>query len=778
MIKIVWLCFILVLVKRSDGSIQWHPYDCDENDWKAIRDKGLFTVTLLDDHLLIYSKEQVIKQNLPVYTRNYRGIKEEVLVGSVPDVANLVETSPYFNFIDATNMVGYIHHFNNDTNGPRTKLISRTADTLIVQDLTLYQDNDKGLKLFAYIGDKDEKLTEKLRNQTYARLSAISDQRTDNWYEVAYSDDDRNMSIRMKTYSTMNAWHVKEQKRDYKTNFSIIYYVPHASVDNLDVNWLELDTKLQVHIGYHSLSPTNESSSSTVDHQVTIRLEELLGCRVPIKHQREIKGVFYFSFVTQPKFYVFINSFYLTISDDLVETGFNLNDSSVYAKARYPQFDDHKGMQQIEFVEKLTFKYIKTLKDRTLLSYFSVTSFDLNLEMRAENDSQLTAKHERPRLVQRCVQNTLQIDQSIYCLNAKNYAFLAKLEHFEDDAYVRKHLNSSEFEMNWKSIASIFQASKIEYDETQVLQLVFNYKDNMFVLMTSTDLFAINYDLLYVDNEHNIKVKTKTALPSKHRHFRKRNCLFVSNCDPKLIHTTRMAGNHSVTNGPQKIVLFPGFVTLIVSLLLLIVLAVLIIFVLKKIEERRLARSESTSPNQLRSKELKQTSSTGSFSPPRPDAKGELKSNASSVVDKNQKPIVPSTDLSSTKQIDQLESKAPKSTAKGSPTKLTNKTGSEPKLAYKTGSELKLNKKTGSEPKLNKKTGSEPKLNKKTGSEPKLNKKTSSELKLNKKTGSEPKLNKKTGSVLKLNKKTGSKPKLNRKSGSKSKLNIKSWFRR
>lgn len=221
----------------------------------------------------------------------------------------------------------------------------------------------------------------------------------------------------------------------------------------------------------------------------SIAMDELLNCHRKFRDPREVKGIFYEK--ESDFFYIFINRFFLKIEEDLVRTGFRIDDRH-YAKAY-----DLKFSSNYEFEIART-KWVKTLKQKSYLVTNKRNVFELNHDSMVKN--YFTAD-EGYNQIEKCAHQTLNIGKHVFCFDKQYY------HYFMTNGDL---VNSSTYRPARFKISNIFQDSSIHYRDDEELNFIFNYNQDKFVIMmTKTRLFVIDYSKFTTSNDWQIQLNYK-----------------------------------------------------------------------------------------------------------------------------------------------------------------------------------------------------------------------------------------------------------------------------
>ena len=140
--------------------------------------------------------------------------------------------------------------------------------------------------------------------------------------------------------------------------------------------------------------------------------------------------------------------------------------------------------------------------------------------------------------VQICSKQTLRIETYVFCFEERGYFLLSEVGRPETD---RTSV--------YQRISDLFRTVNVAYEETQKLQIIFDYQADKFVFVTEQDLFIIGYEQVkLVKKEHSISLSIVDT--SKLKVIKAKHYLF-NKID--LNKNDTETGNVNVTTvGPEK----------------------------------------------------------------------------------------------------------------------------------------------------------------------------------------------------------------------------------
>ena len=265
----------------------------------------------------------------------------------------------------------------------------------------------------------------------------------------------------------------------------------HSKEHEKVLHLMQIDSENQVHFRRRELTVSSDEIRIREEYRVSFTFDELLSCHSPFSREREVKGIY-----VDPgsgDFYVIIKRFFIRIEEDLVKTGFRLEEQ-VYAKAQqiktswYARHFELAGSKWVKTTRKKS--YMVTSLCRTEESCRNI--YDLSAEAFRINN--FTVK-EGTDLIVNCTYNTLNIDGKLFCFQEQHYYFfVADVNRYTAGKYA---ISDRLFR-----ISDIFNNTSIDYDAELELKFIFNYKNDTFVFMTQESLFVFRYDRFRV-NENN-----------------------------------------------------------------------------------------------------------------------------------------------------------------------------------------------------------------------------------------------------------------------------------
>ena len=329
---------------------------------------------------------------------------------------------------------------------------------------------------------------------------------------------------------------------NYHMNRTLNYSVVHAALvgtSDCVFTLLELDEHNYVH--FHHFSRRDIRLGSALQSPPELSLASLLSCSQKIADLQQIKGIFFGA--TVARFYIFIDRFYLTIDEDIVNERFEIKDK-YYANASDLQFADRAAVHTIEYLQS-DVRWTNAIGDEIYFSFLErifIPQFDeLDVEL-----VELTETSRKTEWITNCFGQTLRIVNYVYCFRDAYYYLLGSLDSNETDT----NTNASHHQ-----IIDMFHNVDVQYDSESSLEFLFDYGDHMFVMVTKNDLFVINRTVAHV--------RSDTYAIQLSRVYRIENCLLM-NCPSKWSRRT-----NGISLKKSVIVLLA--VTLVIVIVVLIV---------------------------------------------------------------------------------------------------------------------------------------------------------------------------------------------------------------
>ena len=243
-----------------------------------------------------------------------------------------------------------------------------------------------------------------------------------------------------------------------------------------------------------------------------------------------------------------------------MENGFKINED-LYKDSTFDLKYDEFIEKKLEFESKFT-KWIKIgSKNQVHLVTFNkvlkITSLTIKNGLVQSDEADFNY------LISKCSRQTLEINGILLCFNNSHYYRLTDEN------------NSPRFK-----ISELFK-NQTYYDEEQQLELIFNYKKNGFILMTYTNLFQINYNLLTIKEDGKLSL-TNDSIPKSN------NYLFgeLSNDEPTESNQfTQTSRTSQKTKNIFK--LCNNLILISVILILVLVLIILLIAVVSRTSKKK-----------------------------------------------------------------------------------------------------------------------------------------------------------------------------------------------
>lgn len=315
-----------------------------------------------------------------------------------------------------------------------------------------------------------------------------------------------------------------EKEMKHNVDYGILYFIKLEQNENVDHILIELDLKkLNFHFYQFQEFQINDLVSnlnfSSVNYSIS--LEDFFNCPKPFERADEVKGIIYAE-QTQT-FYIFINRYYLKVQDNNSIKNGILISSSDYANAQKFKFNDNELLRQIRFEYKYT-KYVLSILQKPFLRLYSpkfLFSIDFELPKQIDKRStdlnnlifnEVTEKQNFTSELKKCTGQILTVKNILYCFQSNVYF---KLYNYEsNEIYPIDHLMTYEMFDN-----------KTKYKKDQKMELIFEYGNDSFIMMTESHLFLINYKFVIVNPDLSLKISSNISEYD--------NCLFNGYCNEK-----------------------------------------------------------------------------------------------------------------------------------------------------------------------------------------------------------------------------------------------------
>lgn len=349
------------------------------------------------------------------------------------------------------------------------------------------------------------------------------------------------LQARFCTYDDLNrtnCWTVHE-KLEERTKFLIAFLTDgHDEIDKKDVTFVRIDQKNQILIE-RKIYLNNFTEIHPIKMK-PISFGELFSCKFEEGDVlREIKGIFYE--ISTKTFFIFKNRLYKKFKIDLIESEFKL----VFAPESYEIMKFNNSNVEFEIANT---KWVKTLQKTSFLITSKNNVFDLNAKA-IENGF---IKIDQINLAE-CSKQTLNIGDDVFCFEQTEYYYLTNLKSLKNSSNDQNKKNKKFYK-----IETIFNGTEINYDNSEMLELIFNYESNKFVFLTRKQLFVFDYDKFLVVKKNDKMDKFLFANYSKDQTVMiKKNCLFeISLCDsPTTVMTeiTKYSDNLTSSTGRSEL---------------------------------------------------------------------------------------------------------------------------------------------------------------------------------------------------------------------------------
>lgn len=241
--------------------------------------------------------------------------------------------------------------------------------------------------------------------------------------------------------------------------------------------------------------------------RTAIRLDAFLGCHQKYENENQLKGFYYNDDLET--FFVFVNHFYLQITEDLVKRGFKDIFVGDYMKNAKPlEFESYEVAKSVLFDDLLA-RWVRIGgKAETQLILYD-QAFTLS-----GNTSELMIKSRALEPgIQQCQLQTLVVKNKVFCFGEKYYSMM------------------NEEALRMYEIRLMFAKTSV-YNASQRMKFIFNYEENKVIFMTHTNFYVLHYSWFTFDQYD----QTLTLNPTEELVERK-NCLFVQ-CEEPTSTTT------------------------------------------------------------------------------------------------------------------------------------------------------------------------------------------------------------------------------------------------
>lgn len=451
------IVLILVRLIHCKMSPSWHSYEC-------IQPANLTLLRLLmdDSNLYFFFKDFVIRLEEPMFRKTpldefYLTYKDPVYLS--------------YDQVDGPSVLKLDHVLGSI----QTDFNDRRKSYLILRDFIGNKYYHRVLELSSTIGEVG-RLNAGLTNRIHSDEYEIAFFRYDDakWLQIGYSLDNR---IHFQFYKNDDqSIGELDLGEDYRVRFAVYYETKsHQRLKSFSGTVFEIDDKQTVHFNHFDFTVAATSVELLQHYAYSIAFEQLFGCRASFKYERQIKGIFYEPTIG---YYIFVNNYYYTTNDDLLDRNFLMN------------WTGDKSAKRIEFkvnrppaIERLSMQYIKNLERNAYLTVNAEQTHNIYFDGR-----RVSAELAPERLAHRCRKQTLQVGIYSFCFDERTYFFAS-------DNEFRTFANST-VERN---ISELFNASSVDYGTEETLKLIFNYASNKVVLMTVESNYVIDRDLFQVE---------------------------------------------------------------------------------------------------------------------------------------------------------------------------------------------------------------------------------------------------------------------------------------
>lgn len=293
------------------------------------------------------------------------------------------------------------------------------------------------------------------------------------------------------------------------------------------INLIDISDNFKIKFANYLYDSSIDAKNYKKINEFKIDFDELFNCHTPIKNNQnnQLKGIYYDK--NKEKFYLIIKRFYLVVNSEYFLNGWSrskLNDEFYLKNSIDLDFGQDIYLTGSYFNENNQ-NWIKTLgTDRVLFTMDNMNFYDLKTD-------QNKLKFEWTNLkLTNCSDQILLIEDHLFCFMQTQYYHMYKQNEMSN--YAPNHSNNS--------ISLIFKNSSIDYEDTEIVKFIFNYK-NGFVLMTLKNQYLFDYNKFkIIDNQ------IVSLYKSKDEYVKIENCIFSRFC--KSDHISISEANSSSSN--------------------------------------------------------------------------------------------------------------------------------------------------------------------------------------------------------------------------------------
>lgn len=439
----------------------------------------------------------------------YLIFKTKIILFEIPKILKSESSDEYYY---SSKQPAFIENNYNETKGEAFKVDLQLIDHKVTAQEYVFNKDSNESRVIVNDLKFDPNAPGKQMMKTFYKMLSKPD-----YYEFDYQLD--SLHVVFKYHSsllTVNVSSSSELEKQFKLTHNVEKAVFYASDKNTASNVLiELDDKRNLHLNKVEIDWT----AKTIDvlRRVTVPLVEFFSCYQPLTNFKQLKGIVYNE--SADTYYIFINHFYLILNGNLTEERFDINQTHYNAKEfRFKEIE----LKEVTF-ENSPNKLIKFDVDKVY-----VTMLNGLFELSTEDDEVILKAVPVSSSKQHyldCKTQLLKIDDHVYCFGKNKYQLIAE---YKFDRVMKKE--SKPFD-----IKELFSNTGVIYEGSQILELIYKYKNNQVVLMTQSNLFIVDYDSLTV-NEANSKLSinhSKKADVSKIRKLP--NCILPNElCKPNI----------------------------------------------------------------------------------------------------------------------------------------------------------------------------------------------------------------------------------------------------
>lgn len=515
------------------------PYYCDVKEIELIRNpKSINRLLIEEDTIFLIFKEKIIGCRVTDVINNNN--IDLFLVYKQPFVLKNKEKPPPASDLE---IKGYFANWYQEFSS-KYDYYSYSLDE-IYQYIDHYRN-----ETFIYELDFDKIPGERGNNRIvlYPAITNFSFHLTNDYHRFEFDYDKFNLDIKVSQFKEKKYSNFSTQL-SHQVRRAVFYSEPR----NIHNNYLiELDFNNNLHFSQIEIK-IPLSIQGITRKQVT--LDKFLSCYQPFKDFDQLKGIYYDK--KTKSFYLFVNRFYILIKYDLVKNEFRLNQSKLLFFESAYNLSLRKPMDI--YYEYSNSKWIKKFEDKVYLSLYSN-----QFEILISDEMILSFGLEKNfKFLKKCRRQILNVRDLYFCIEEKTY--------YQMSAPIAENRE----EPKMRSIKDLFDTTPIEYEDYQIVELIFDYKDDTFVLMTQTHLFII--DNLVVDVGKNQSLIFKY---DKTRILRKlKNCILPNN-------ESKCNKDNGLPNSALTLVINIGFFKFLAIFFIVVLLVCFVTFLAVRIRKK------------------------------------------------------------------------------------------------------------------------------------------------------------------------------------------------